>query len=90
MRVPLLPLLAAVLAFGLLPNEAPADRAAAVRKHGANGAGGPCRAFKTGRGGDTAGPPHRLSTVSPGMTELRLTAAAVQLPDRDARRALSQ
>ena len=30
MRVPLLPPLAAVLAFGLLPNEAPADRAAAV------------------------------------------------------------
>jgi hypothetical protein len=28
--------------------------------------------------------------VSPGMTELRLTAAAVQLPDRDAHRALSQ
>jgi hypothetical protein len=39
---------------------------------------------KTGRRGDTGGPPDRLSTLSPGMTELRLTAAAVQLPDRDA------
>jgi hypothetical protein len=43
---------------------------------------------KTGRRGDTAGPPHRLSTLSRGVAEPRLTAAAAQLPDRDAHRAL--
>ena len=46
---------------------------------------------KAWRRGDTAGPSHRLPALSPGMAEPRLAAAAAaQLPDRHARRALSQ